>query len=67
MRRVAAIVLFLCAGCASPGEQTLLEDSLFGDVRAMFSPGPSSTSSSVPNNSYPTMNSCTSPTIRQNQ
>jgi hypothetical protein len=37
MRRVAAFLLILCAGCASAGEETLLEDSLWGDVRALFS------------------------------
>jgi hypothetical protein len=37
MRRVAAFVLALCAGCASAGGDTLLEDSLWGDVKALFS------------------------------
>jgi hypothetical protein len=40
MWRMTVFALLLCAGCASPGD-TLLEDGLWGDVRAMFSRGDS--------------------------
>ncbi len=36
--RVAALLLVLCAGCASPGNETLLEDGVFGDVRSLCTP-----------------------------
>jgi hypothetical protein len=45
VKRVAVFLLALCAGCASTGEPTLLEDSLWGDVRALFSSSDSSTKS----------------------
>jgi hypothetical protein len=66
-RRVAAVLFILCAGCASPGNDSLLEDSVFGDIRAMFSPSPTYTSSAVLNSSYPTTSSYTAPTPGQNQ
>ena len=53
MKRLATIFLILCAGCASPGGDNLLEDSCFGDLRALFSSRPDY-SSPVPSaqNSY---------------
>ena len=48
MRRIAAVVLILCAGCASPGSDSLIEDSLFGDLRALFSDSDHSPGASVP-------------------
>ncbi len=36
MKRIALCLLMLCAGCASPGEESLLEDGLWGDVETLF-------------------------------
>lgn len=36
MRRAAVLLLALCAGCSSSCQDSLLQDSLWGDVRALF-------------------------------
>ena len=48
MKRVAALLLVLCAGCASPGEETLLEDSVWTDVRTFFTGRDNSAQPSAP-------------------
>lgn len=42
MSRLLALALLLCAGCASMGDDSLLQDGLFGDIRSLFSGGESS-------------------------
>jgi hypothetical protein len=37
MRRILTLTLVLCGGCASAGGDNLLEDSLWGDLRSLFS------------------------------
>jgi hypothetical protein len=34
MRRLLALALLVCAGCASSGQETLAEDGWLGDIRA---------------------------------
>ncbi len=36
MKRIALLLLVLCAGCASVEEETLLDDGLWGDVKTLF-------------------------------
>jgi hypothetical protein len=54
MRRIPALALVLCAGCASAGGDSLLEDSLWGDIRSFFSGRytPASVSSAGPSPAY---------------
>jgi hypothetical protein len=44
MWRVAALVLVLCTGCSSVSTDSILYDSLFGDVSSLFSSGGGSAS-----------------------
>jgi hypothetical protein len=37
MKRIAALVLVLCAGCASSDSHSLMEDTWFGEFRELFS------------------------------
>ncbi len=67
MRRIAAVLLILCAGCASPGGETLLDDSLFGDVRALFGASPNSHSAPAASISSPTTSSSVAPAAKPNE
>src|SRR5579872_5258971 len=42
MSRLMAFALLLCSGCASMGDDSLLQDGLLGDFRSLFSRGDSS-------------------------